>query len=178
MQLNRPHLVLHLQQVPPLHRGRPHPARCADSGGGAAEAGGEAVRQQPHTNCIRPARCLCAVAQQSQQSQQLLQSYGCAAVASMCHQHDVNICLGTVSRLLHDTPCASDRTCCRKPRISAELAPARCGALLFVARGSRRVVEEVLKLKQQGLPIPEHLLPPPKADKPKKKEDGKGAKKK
>uniref|UniRef100_A0A383VB38 Uncharacterized protein n=1 Tax=Tetradesmus obliquus TaxID=3088 RepID=A0A383VB38_TETOB len=42
----------------------------------------------------------------------------------------------------------------------------------------RRVVEEVLKLKQQGLPIPEHLLPPPKADKPKKKEDGKGAKKK
>jgi hypothetical protein len=40
-------------------------------------------------------------------------------------------------------------------------------------------VEEVMKLKQQGLPIPEHLLPPPKADKPKKKdEDGKGAKKK
>lgn len=35
-----------------------------------------------------------------------------------------------------------------------------------------------MKLKQQGLPIPEHLLPPPKADKPKKKEDGKGAKKK
>jgi hypothetical protein len=40
------------------------------------------------------------------------------------------------------------------------------------------VVEEVMNLKRQGLPIPEHLLPPPKADKPKKKEDGKGAKKK
>jgi hypothetical protein len=35
-----------------------------------------------------------------------------------------------------------------------------------------------MRLKQQGLPIPEHLLPPPKAEKLKKKEDGKGAKKK
>jgi hypothetical protein len=40
------------------------------------------------------------------------------------------------------------------------------------------VVEEVMKLKQLGLPIPEHLLPPPKAEPKKKEADGKGAKKK
>jgi hypothetical protein len=46
-----PNLLIHgissalIQQVPPLHRGRPHQARCAESGGGAAEAGGEEVRR-------------------------------------------------------------------------------------------------------------------------------------
>ncbi|KAG2491302.1 hypothetical protein HYH03_010308 [Edaphochlamys debaryana] len=39
----------------------------------------------------------------------------------------------------------------------------------------RKVVEEVMKCKEQGLPIPEHLIPKPKATK--KKAEG-GAKKK
>lgn len=41
-----------------------------------------------------------------------------------------------------------------------------------------RIVQEVMQLKQQGLPIPEHLIPAPKEEKPKKKDDGKAAKKK
>lgn len=40
-----------------------------------------------------------------------------------------------------------------------------------------RIVQEVMQLKQQGLPIPEHLIPAPKDVKLKKKDDGKGAKK-
>ena len=45
----------------------------------------------------------------------------------------------------------------------------------------RRVVSEVLRLKQAGLPIPEHLLPPSKGEgdgaKKAAKDDGKKGKK-
>lgn len=37
----------------------------------------------------------------------------------------------------------------------------------------RRVIDEVLRLTEQGLPIPAHLLPPPKEEKPKKEVGGK-----
>lgn len=46
--------------------------------------------------------------------------------------------------------------------------------LVTMAVACRRVIQEVMQLKAQGMPIPEHLIPAPKKEKAvKKKGDAK-----